>query len=95
MIAWSEAERVLAALAADPDLIARCRADVLALTEAGLGPDQVRALAGDSLRMMAAPAEGDGVAGAPSQGPQCTQAGCYTRERNCTSQYACSKTGPC
>lgn len=36
-----------------------------------------------------------GIYNGPTVGPRCTQAGCFTQEARCTSDYACSKTGRC
>ena len=91
------ATETLGALAADETLAARMKADVgLALAEVGLAPWATEmGTSALSLRRLPGGAEARPVWMAPTDGSQCTQAGCLTRERGCSSQYACSKTGPC
>ena len=91
------AATALDALAADPALADRMRLDVgLALRELGLDSWDAPAVATSvGLRRLPGGTEDRPVWMAPSDGSQCTQAGCLTREARCSSQYACSRTGPC
>ena len=93
--AWTP--QVLAALERDRGLAAKMREDVAAtLLELGVGEYQAPSTVSTSdLRLIASEIEDGAANRAPTDGGQCTQAGCYTRERGCSSQYACSKTGPC
>ena len=92
---WATA--TLVALAKDPTLAARMKVDVgLALVEVGFASGYgIPVTTGLGLRRLAADPDDQRFRMAPTDGSQCTQAGCYTRERGCSSQVACSKTGPC
>jgi len=97
MIDRGWATTVLAALAHDEALASTMRVDVGATLQAlGVGDFEAPStVSGSDLRLLASEVEDRAVNRAPTDGGQCTQAGCYTRERGCSSQYACSRTGPC
>jgi hypothetical protein len=49
----------------------------------------------EGLRRLPSPDDLDTFVGQQAtQGPMCTQAGCYTHEARCASQYACSGSPP-
>lgn len=87
----------LVALAKDSSLAARMKDDVgSAFAELGFAPRYgLPDATGLGLRRLAAGRDDQRLQMAPTDGSQCTQAGCYTRERGCSSQVACSRTGPC
>lgn len=97
-------DRLIDALALDPGLRARARTEPAHILQVFDMPYAVRlALSSgqqqDPRRVISIAEERAVFAGGYTAGPRCstdcTKAGCFTQERNCTSQYACSRTGPC
>jgi hypothetical protein len=86
-------------LRSDATLLARVKSDPqVALSDLGLPPAMRHALTANSpttLRKLQSPDDEGTWAGRPTEGGQCTQAGCYTHEGNCPSVYACSGSPGC
>ena len=85
---------------ADPGLLAAVKADPLgALRERGILPSSLAdlAMANHSMGLRALSSADDEARWhrGPTVGGQCTQAGCYTHEPRCASNYACSGSPNC